>query len=141
MKHASGDIGSEAKVFELLEKLFSGVEGLSKTIKTGKMKIQEFRNANPTPYGDSPGVYIFINNGEIVYIGRSLNSLGHRLWEQIKAGENPQSAPEWASVVNSNNTNLLIIALPKDQNYWASSLETFLIDNTQPRPRFNSRIT
>ncbi len=82
------------------------------------------------------GVYLFIKDDEIVYVGRALNSLGSRVHNQITSFGDP----EWNEVIENDDNTVAVICIEDNMRYLASALEIYLIDSIEPRPKFNKRI-
>ena len=83
-----------------------------------------------------PGVYYFLENDNVVYIGRALagTGLGARVHVQINAfGDH-----KWDRVIRNDEIIVGVICLDKDKWYIASALEVYLIDKL--KPEFNKRI-
>lgn len=87
-------------------------------------------------WGYDHGVYCFIANGEVAYVGRALGStLGERLWDQLRS----TSDPAWAAVVNGDDTRIEVFTVDREHAFLGAALEAYLIDALNPD--FNSRIT
>jgi hypothetical protein len=84
----------------------------------------------------SAGVYYFVKNNEIVYVGRALQNtgLGTRVYTQI----NSTGDPKWDRVIKNKQVTVGVICLPKDKWYMAASLEIYLIDKL--KPEFNRKV-
>ena len=81
-------------------------------------------------WAEKVGIYVFIGKDKIHYIGRALKgtNFGKRIADQI-APRGDESAKPWQDIVNSGDTKILLVAFNNiDDDYWAASLEIFLID-------------
>ena len=87
-------------------------------------------------WGKKHGVYCFISEGTVVYVGRALGStLGDRIWNQLHSKEDP----EWKAVVEGQQTQVRVFFVDDDDVYMASAFEAFLIGRLDPHPYFNRR--
>lgn len=81
-----------------------------------------------------PGVYLFVRDDEVLYVGRALRTVGARLWSHLQSREDEV----WAAVLDDPATRVEVIAVDDRQLFLAAALEVFLIERL--KPRFNSRI-
>lgn len=99
--------------------------------------VGELRRDPNWSWGFDRGVYCFLVEDEVVYVGRAVGkSLGERIADQLRQ----QSDPEWAKVVTTDDNRVEVFAVPKERAFVAAALEVYLIRTLQPRPRFNLRI-
>ena len=81
-------------------------------------------------WAEKVGIYVFIGKDKIHYIGRALKgtNFGKRIADQITSRDDEGAKP-WQDIVNSGDTKILLFAFNNsDDDYWAASLEIFLID-------------
>ncbi|QED49665.1 hypothetical protein [Cytobacillus dafuensis] len=108
------------------------LRGMKTNIETLRMDnsfIEEIKN--------ECGIYYFIQDEQIVYVGRALPSVGlkSRILNQINAFGDTK----WDTVINDNKTEIGVIIFEDfDQWYFISALEHFLIEKLE-RPIFNKR--
>lgn len=97
-----------------------------KTLKEGEWET----------WGSNPGIYYFIRNGQIEYVGRALNSNGlkRRVDEQLKL-----TGQAWDEITFDPNTWIGIYAFHATDWHWVKSVEVYLIDKLVPKPTFNKR--
>lgn len=96
----------------------------------------ELRSDSNWPWADVHGVYCFLVNGRVVYVGRALGcTIGQRLWDQLRS----VSDPEWATVVESDDTSIQVFATNREWAFLGAALEAYLIDHL--KPSFNSRVS
>jgi|GEM_PF-2753767 len=101
--------------------------------------VGQLRADSNWPWGDAYGVYCFLVNGNVVYVGRAAgNTVGERLWDQLRS----TSDPEWARVVSTDENTVEVLLLNKDwaekrSAHMACALECYLIAKLDPE--FNSR--
>lgn len=106
---------------------FEGFERRSFTVK-------DLRADSRWPWGDAFGVYCFLVDGEVVYVGRAAGkTVGERLWDQLRS----VSDPDWERVVMADDTVVQVFLVGKEFMHMACALECYLIANL--KPRFNSR--
>jgi hypothetical protein len=97
-------------------------------------RVGDLQKSSDWPWGYRHGVYCFVRDGIVVYVGRALGStLGQRLWDQLRS----VSDPAWAEVVNDPDCRVEVFAVDKDRAYLGAALEAYLIDRL--KPAFNSR--
>lgn len=82
------------------------------------------------------GIYYFVEEGSIVYVGRALRNtgLGSRVKNQIESFGDPK----WDLIINNNQVKVGIVCIDEEMWFMTSSLELYLIDRL--KPRINSRI-
>ena len=100
--------------------------------------LEELRNKAKkwNEWENESGIYYFVEEGSIVYVGRALPStgLGSRVKDQIEAFGDP----EWDRIINNHQVIVGIVCINKEMWIMTSSLEIFLIDKL--KPEFNKRI-
>lgn len=105
---------------------FEGFERRSFTIK-------ELADPN-WPWGYSFGVYCFLVDGEVVYVGRAAGkTIGERLWDQLRS----TSDPDWKKVVTSDETVVEVFLVDNEATHMACALECYLTAKLEPK--FNLR--
>ncbi|MBN2352619.1 MAG: hypothetical protein JXD23_08645 [Spirochaetales bacterium] len=126
------------KVNEFIAKLSPSV-GLEYEIE--ELDIE--KDVNVKQYSDTwagkVGVYIFINENGVLYIGRALKSsfFGKRI------ADNTQKIPnvdlnEWQKEIEDPSTKIILYKFKNEKlDFWAASLEIFLIDHLEPK--YNKR--
>jgi len=106
---------------------FEGFEQQSFTIK-------ELRADSDWPWGYGFGVYCFLVEGEVVYVGRAAgNTIGERLWDQLRS----TSDPDWERVVMADETVVKVFLVGEELTHMACALECYLI--AKLKPKFNLR--
>ena len=105
--------------------------------EVNEISIRELRSKKEwEDWSRKIGVYLFIADGKVVYIGRALNSLGSRVHNQITSlGDS-----KWNAIITNDDNTVVVICIEGNMRYLASALEIYLIDSIKPRPRFNKRI-
>jgi len=96
--------------------------------------IKELRADSNWPWGYAFGVYCFLVEGEVVYVGRAAGkTIGERLWDQLRS----TSDPDWERVVLADETVVQVFLVGKELTHMACALECYLIANL--KPKFNLR--
>ncbi|MCH8027574.1 MAG: hypothetical protein IID63_05560 [candidate division Zixibacteria bacterium] len=97
-------------------------------LRKEKSKWNEWENES--------GIYYFVEEGSIVYIGRALKNtgLGSRVNDQIEAFGDPK----WDRIIKNNQVIVGIVCVNEEMWFMTSSLELYLIDKI--KPRINSRM-
>jgi hypothetical protein len=96
--------------------------------------IRELRADSNWPWGYAFGVYCFLVNSRVVYVGRAAgNTIGERLWDQLRS----TSDSDWASVVTNDENTVEVFMVGKDLAHVACALECYLI--AKLNPEFNLR--
>ena len=87
------------------------------------------------PWGSTYGVYCFVADDRVVYVGRALGrTLGQRLWDQLRS----ISDPEWEQVVTRDENRVEVFSVSREWAFLGAALEAYLI--AQLSPRFNKRV-
>ena len=95
--------------------------------------IKELADPN-WPWGYSFGVYCFLVDGEVVYVGRAAGkTIGERLWDQLRS----TSDPDWKKVVTSDETVVEVFLVDNEATHMACALECYLTAKLEPK--FNLR--
>ena len=98
--------------------------------------VGDLRADSKWPWGHGYGVYCFVVDDVVVYVGRALGcTLGERLWDQLRS----TSGPEWTEVVTRDVNRIELFSVPKEQAFMGAALEAYLIGHL--RPRFNKRVS
>lgn len=126
---------TESDLLKRADQLLSRITGLSPP-RAVRCTIQELRQPTWGDWVREPGVYYFVHQGEVVYIGRALCSqaLGNEIGTYINQYDNP----EWAAVIRDESTVVGLLVFPRDDWHWVATLEVWLIDGPS-RPKFNKR--
>jgi len=96
--------------------------------------IKELRADSNWPWGYSFGVYCFLVEDEVVYVGRAAGkTIGERLWDQLRS----TSDPDWARVVTADDTVVQVFLVGEELTYMVCALECYLI--AKLKPKFNLR--
>jgi hypothetical protein len=99
-------------------------------------RISELREKTDWSWGYDHGVYCFVRDGIVLYVGRALGcTLGQRLWDQLRS----VSDPAWAEVVEDPKCCVDVFTVDSDHAYLGAALEAYFIDRL--KPRFNRRAT
>ncbi len=97
--------------------------------------VGELRADSNWPWGKAHGVYCFVVDDEVVYVGRALGkTLGERLWDQLRS----TSDPKWEPVVTRDENRVEVFSVPREWAFLGAALEPYLIDKL--KPRLNSRV-
>jgi hypothetical protein len=121
------EIGGHVDAFLGEVREFPGFERLGFTV--GELKAD-----SSWPWGYAHGVYCFVVDDEVVYVGRALGcTLGQRLWDQLRS----ISDPEWEQVVTRDDNRIEVFSVSAEQAFLGAALEAYLIDRLSPR--FNKR--
>lgn len=115
---------------KISEGLFlQGDSGTIENIRKGNGFINELKS--------KCGIYFFVQNGIVKYVGRALPSVG--LKSRILNQVNAFGDKNWNKVINDPNVEVAVFIFEdKDQWYFISALEHFLIDKLE-FPEFNKR--
>jgi hypothetical protein len=96
--------------------------------------VGELRADSNWPWGYAFGVYCFLVDGRVVYVGRAAGeTVGERLANQLRS----ISDPAWARVVTSDENRVQVFLVDKAWTHMAAALECYLIANL--KPEFNLR--
>jgi hypothetical protein len=96
--------------------------------------IKELRADSNWSWGYDFGVYCFLVEGEVVYVGRAAgNTIGQRLADQMRS----ISDPDWERVVMADETVVEVFFVKKELTHVACALERYLI--AKLKPKFNLR--
>lgn len=94
---------------------------------------------NPAQYpnADLPGVYVFCNEHEVLYVGKCSRKLGKRIWEHLgkpNASDTGDTFPYADDWVKATGENLLLYTVPVPDNHWwlAPALEGFMAEELTP---------
>ena len=97
-------------------------------------EVGELLDNRKWDWGYSQGVYCFISQEEVAYVGRALGkTVGQRIWDQLMSQEDPA----WKAIVTDRKAQVRVFAVERKDAYMASAFEAFLIDRL--KPRFNLR--
>lgn len=103
-----------------------------------KFTLEELRKEKSkwNEWENESGIYYFVEEGSIVYVGRALPStrLGSRVNDQIEAFGDPK----WCRIINNPQVIVGIVCIYEKMWYMSSSLELYLIDKL--KPEFNKRV-
>lgn len=106
--------------------------------KSHEFTIEELRKEKSkwNEWENESGIYYFVEEGSIVYIGRALKStgLGSRVKDQIEAFGDPK----WDRIIKNHQVIVGIACINKEMWFMTSSLELYLIDKI--KPEFNNRV-
>ncbi len=138
MDNHGGILMREIDLLSFLDLFSSKVKG-SLFLRGMKTNIETLRMDNSfiEEIKNECGIYYFIQDEQIVYVGRALPSVGlkSRILNQINAFGDTK----WDTVINDNKTEIGVIIFEDfDQWYFISALEHFLIEKLE-RPIFNKR--
>ena len=101
--------------------------------------LEELRNEERKwdAWGKESGIYYFVEEGSIVYIGRALPGTGlkSRVKDQIESFEDPK----WCRIINNPQVIVGIVCIYEKMWYMSSSLELYLIDKLELELEFNKR--
>ncbi len=128
----------EIDVFNLVDMFSAKVKsGLDLSYKKETLKnIREIKNFTDELKAEC-GIYYFIQEGFIKYIGRALPTVGlrSRILNQINAFGDEN----WDKVIRADNTEIAVFIFNDlEQWYFISALEHYLIEKLE-RPIFNKR--
>jgi len=86
-------------------------------------RVDENESQYWAKFETKPGVYIITNNDEVIYIGKSINNTGGRLFEHFQNKDKMK--------LTNDSTRFVILSFDQDKHL-TSSLESFLIEWFQP---------
>jgi len=95
------------------------------------------KGEHPFPNSGSPGVYVFWpnNNDRPLYIGKSSDAIGNRVWAHLgRWGPSSDPYPDAEKWLKEKLRDVLLytIPFPKEHRYLSSALEEFLIKELGP---------
>ena len=107
----------------------SRVQWLSISEARDKKKLRTFE------WSQSVGIYLFVQDDYLKYVGRALSSTGllRRVYEQANA----LGDKKWDDVIQDDATVIGVFSLVGQDEIWAASLEVHLIESF--KPKFNMR--
>jgi len=116
----------KAKVDEFSKKLKTPPMQESQPIPLKVSEIRQFGSVWPE-WSKKVGVYVFIGDDKIHYIGRALkgSTFGARIYSQIAPCDD---ADPWHNILKPNTKIALFAFSNIEDDYWAASLEIYLID-------------
>jgi hypothetical protein len=127
---------TESDLLERARKCFSRIQG-HVPLTPIRLTVNDLR-ISPSWGGwkNSPGLYYFVHNEEVVYVGRAVPSvgLGNRIGSQINAFGDPA----WDEIIRDEQTVVGVMPFSNDDWHWVATLEVWLIDGPT-RPKFNKR--
>jgi hypothetical protein len=128
-------MSTETELIKAINEFFSYLKQINHESAT--YTINEFEalsKATPPKWTGKHGVYYFVMNGEVQYVGKAHSlPLRRRTRQQLKP-----TGKDWDTVAESTDTTIGIIAFDNDEGFWCASLEAYLIDRLWPIP-FNKR--
>ena len=100
-----------------------------KDTKKSSHTVNELRENLKRSWSDSPGVYYFTQDSDVVYVGSAIGwrALGNRIWDYTR-----KKSEEWVSILEDPNTSVNIVAFENCDWYWPVSLEALLIAKLKP---------
>jgi hypothetical protein len=129
-------MSTETELINAINEFFSYLKQIDYESVT--YTVNEFKTLSKaaTPkWTEKQGVYYFVMNGEIQYVGKAQSVLlRKRITQQLKP-----TGEEWDKVTESTDTMIGIIAFEKEEGFWCASLEAYLIGKLSPTP-FNKRL-
>jgi hypothetical protein len=122
----------------IIRNFLSGIPSLNAAWPQQEL-VKSFREIGQPlpPWTVKPGVYIFVLDGQVKYVGRALRTtLGQRIWDRC----NQDEATIWMKdVILKSTCKIYAVILPKDEWFWAAALEALLIHELQPE--FSKRVS
>jgi hypothetical protein len=78
----------------------------------------------------SPGIYYFVRDDIVVYIGRALpgTNLGARINSHLKSATNEK----WVQTLGEKGAAVGLLPFPKADHHWAAALELALLEDGLP---------
>jgi hypothetical protein len=87
------------------------------------------RRDMPAKWRDMFGIYAFVQDGEVVYVGRAArDTLAHRIHDQMR----DRGDPTWNAVLSDEATFVEVFPFEERDWIWVPSLEVFLIQEGVP---------
>jgi hypothetical protein len=127
---------TESELLERASKLLSRINDFP-SMQPVRLTLGELRRgANWGDWSRKPGIYYFIKDDQVVYIGRAVPSVG--IGNRIGTHINEYSDPEWAAIIQDEQAICGVLPFPDLDWHWLGTLEMCLIDGDS-RPRFNKR--
>ncbi|MGK5654956.1 hypothetical protein [Brevibacillus formosus] len=127
---------SESTLSNLTQSFMNRISNI--TIEDEVTTIGELRlkKRKEQKWNKKSGIYYFVQDEEVKYVGRATPSsgLGERIYIQIGAfgGKN-----NWDTVIKDDTVKCVMIVFPDEDWHWLAGLEVLLIDKM--RPQFNYR--
>jgi hypothetical protein len=79
-------------------------------------------------WGWDQGVYCFVSQREVVYVGRALGcTVGDRIARHMRSHD-----PKWERILADRDTLVRVFPVAKGREYMASAFEAFLIERLHP---------
>jgi excinuclease UvrABC nuclease subunit len=107
----------------------SHVQWLSISEARDKKKLRSFE------WAQSVGIYLFVQDDQLKYVGRALSSTG--LLRRVHEQANARGDKKWDDVIQPDATVVGVLPLTGQDEIWAASLEVHLIESF--KPTFNMR--
>lgn len=85
---------------------------------------------------NEPGIYYFLQNNMVKYVGRALPSVGLKKRIQVQISAYGDIA--WDSIINDEEVEIGVIIFKHEDWYFTSALEHYLIEKLE-KPIFNKR--
>lgn len=129
---------TERKLRNLIDAFFARLYSNEFTLSSFIINETRLIKKSVQPWKNDAGVYYFIQNDEVKYVGRATPNvgLGKRLYEQANAFGGKDG---WDNVIGDPDVICgLIIFNNKDDWHWLAALEVILIDKL--KPLFNKRL-
>jgi hypothetical protein len=126
----------EAEFLEQLVEMQNRIIGLILSNPIRKSIAELRAETKWEEWSDASGLYYFVHNDEVVYVGRAFPSvcIGNRIGTRLDT-RNDQS---WTDVIDDEQTTVGLIPFPPDDWHWVAAIEVKLIDAA--RPKFNKRL-
>jgi len=122
---------TEISLLNLTQDFIVRVNGL-KIEQPIKFTLRELRNNSDwSKWQNLPGIYYFIQNSEILYIGRAFPSVG--LGSRIKNQITSYGDAKWDAVIGDMDVILGMLIFPIEDWHWLAAVEVFLIERTKPK--------
>ena len=127
---------TEQDLQERVSQLVARIDGLELTDPI-RQTIGDLRNQEQWDWSSEAGIYYFVRDGTVVYVGRAYPS--HGIGNRIGSHVAPTDDAAWSEIINDDQTIVGVYPFPSDDWHWIASLEVHLID-VEPRPEFNKRL-
>jgi len=86
-------------------------------------EVDENEHQNWLQFNKKPGVYIITNDDKVIYIGKSINNAGKRLFDSFQDDKKME--------LTNDSTRFVILSFDEDKHL-TSSLESYLIEKFNP---------
>ena len=123
----------EETVQQSVESFFGRIKDTTLAPNISWYRIAEIKDRNLVKWfgwAVSSGVYAFVRDEEVKYIGRALQSTG--LMSRVCQQATSWGDPKWDKVIGDSGTTVGVLPLDGELSIWIPSLEVYLINALHP---------